>query len=89
MAETRNRVSNEQILEVLNALVKDVEELKTKTGFYNQPVMPPEKKNWNTDPGPWVKSTQTAQEQAAARDAYKGRLLESVSQDTYVPRTEE
>jgi len=59
---TFQRVSNEMILEQIQKIVEDVtnikmdiELIKVKAHFQDKVVGMPEKKNYNTDPGPWVK----------------------------------
>lgn len=59
-ATKQTRTSNEQILDAITALndqigsiKKDIEELKIKTGANDKPVMPPMKKNYNNDCGPF------------------------------------
>jgi hypothetical protein len=53
-------ITNQQILDAIMLIKKDVEEIKQRTGFNDKPVGIPEKRNYNTDPGPWQKKPETA-----------------------------
>ncbi len=48
-------VTNAQLLDAITSLRKDVEAIKVRVGFGDTPVGMPDKKNYNTDPGPWQK----------------------------------
>jgi hypothetical protein len=64
-------VSNEQVYtEVMNLykrldeIGKDIELIKVRTGFRDTPLGRPERKNYNTDPGPWKKPPAPDSEEA-------------------------
>lgn len=55
--ESENKiVSNQQIMDAIMSLKRDLDVIKTMVGFNDKPIGMPEKRNHNTDPGPWQKT---------------------------------